>query len=91
MSGVKHTPGPWCVQKNGITVMPAKKPRFPLTICQAREVYGDRAQREANAHLIAAAPNLLEACEQALQLHEPDEGISDVLLAAIAKAKGEPA
>jgi hypothetical protein len=45
---------------------------------------------EANAHLIAAAPDLLDACKQAAVLHEDDEGIAQVLLAAIAKAEGQP-
>lgn len=58
----------------------------------------DRAvymQQEANAHLIAAAPELLEACKHVLD-HLPDlevEGSWDfenakILRAAIAKAEG---
>lgn len=46
-----------------------------------------RAEKLANAHLIAAAPELLDACKQAAVLHEDDEGIAQVLLAAIAKAE----
>jgi hypothetical protein len=49
----------------------------------------------ANARLIAAAPDLLEACEQALMWVEDDEtthgrkfGTGNVLRAAIAKATG---
>jgi hypothetical protein len=44
---------------------------------------------EANARLIAAAPDLLAACKQAAELFEDDEGIAQVLLAAIANATGE--
>ena len=40
-----------------------------------------------NARLIAAAPELLEACELALE--SDDRAVKDVLRAAIAKAKGE--
>jgi len=51
----------------------------------------------ANARLIAAAPDLLEACEKALNLisntgfnaHHKWDGFESMLRAAIAKAKGE--
>jgi hypothetical protein len=45
---------------------------------------------EANAHLMASAPELYAACEQALTLFEDDEGIAQVLMRAIAKARGHP-
>jgi len=41
----------------------------------------------ADARLIAAAPELLEACEIAYQ--SDDLSVKDILRAAIAKAKGE--
>lgn len=44
---------------------------------------------EANARLIAAAPELYEACRQAAELFEDDESIAQVLLSALAKARGE--
>ena len=58
MSG--HTPEPWWVLGDGITVCPPK-PRGQWIIRRASEVYMDRAQRAANARLIAAAPDLMEA------------------------------
>jgi hypothetical protein len=48
---------------------------------------------EANAHLIAAAPELLEALENLLKVYEGEGGTQhhagDIARAAIAKAKGE--
>ena len=50
-------------------------------------------QKIANANLIAAAPELLEALENLLKVHEGEGGTqhnaADMARAAIAKAKGE--
>ena len=89
----KHTPGPWRV---------VNKPRL-----SSLEVYAgdtavcelwrraDRAAEHATAQLIAAAPDLLEACWQALTHIESDEcthgrpfAAGNVLRAAVAKAEG---
>ena len=48
--------------KDGVTVCPPK-PRGQSIICRAAETHMDRAQREANARLIAAAPEMVEALE----------------------------
>lgn len=42
-----------------------------------------------NASLIAAAPELLDACEDALSFFTPDDDIYDVLFNAIVKASKE--
>lgn len=49
------------------------------------ETYADAL---ANARLLAAAPDLLEACEDAAWLLRTDSHALKVALAAIAKAKG---
>lgn len=59
----KHTPGPWITDSKERTdtaryIMAAARP-FPHTI--ARIDLTNRAEDEANAALIAAAPELLEA------------------------------
>lgn len=70
-----HTPGEWYVQEpqdeafdEGWFVM-APKP-FPgsryLTNEPVAECCGDGNRQEADAHLIAAAPDLLAACKAAL-------------------------
>ncbi len=50
-----------------------------------------RAEAEANARLISAAPDLYDACRQAAELFEDDEGISAVLRAALNKSYGTSA
>jgi len=90
MSTAKHTPGPWVV-----ILSPADDDEFEVVtsnvsmpICQFwRKGYGVEAHA-ANARLIAAAPDLLDACRKALYAikgREHDQFIRD----AIAKATGE--
>src|ERR1043166_1656060 len=57
-----HTPGPWKAGPQGLFVVAPRN-----RICT---LYGNRdsineAEQEANARLIAAAPELLEACKLA--------------------------
>lgn len=98
---IKHTPGPWVVDGNDIS--PADNDR--LGICSVQPVddvrggwrYGE--QTFANGHLIAAAPDLLEALELILEARtqekhmwnaKPGESpLHDRCRAAIAKARGE--
>jgi hypothetical protein len=101
----KHTPGPWSYRSQphddwGVV----RAGRF--IICQARDpdVYESadldahrRAKTdpwEANARLIAAAPDLLSACAAAKQflikdLEEPGRTVFWNLVDAIAKATGK--
>ena len=83
-----HTPGPW-ESKQESAYVPAQ---VWADGRQLAEVYGeDRATRAANARLIAAAPELLEALEALLIGHEegatPSEWFEQAR-AAIRKAKG---
>lgn len=94
----KHTPGPWFVVDRGskgnpmMSVMAerirGKGPSHEVAICAT----GDSPQEmeDANARLIAAAPELLAAlhavvCQPGF---EPDEPYGVQVLAAIAKAEG---
>lgn len=87
----QHTPGPWeamdsvrydnivrcCVMKDG------------KSICDtARTYYGqDDNVAKANARIIAAAPELLEACRACLLRDDiASDELGDMLRAAIAKA-----
>jgi hypothetical protein len=45
-------------------------------------------QSDANAHLIAAAPDLLAACKLALAQDADDDTIFNALAIAVAKAEG---
>jgi hypothetical protein len=56
----------------------------------ARVVYnGDVSQRAANARLIAAAPDLLAACEKILSDPYTTCCCADIVRTAIAKARGD--
>jgi len=99
MNETKHTPGPWTATPSYINL-------------GEWEIYGnedgDNAQHigsieaegteqaEANARLIAAAPDLLEACESMLGFLSADtldlrdyEQMESEVKRVIAKAKGE--
>ena len=100
MSEAKHTPLPWRVVDDGDDLIIwgddfASNQGFPL----ARLARFERNLNEelANAHLIAAAPEMLKALEKAdILLEHGDKVIKKLLLLArneiknaIAKAKGE--
>lgn len=58
----KHTPGPWRVSGDSVASVLTN-----VVLCQtfSPAPYRGEAQREANARLIAAAPDLLDACKMA--------------------------
>ena len=80
----KHTPGPWKIGGTRISVYT----QDGLTIATAKRYDGLAAN--ANARLIAAAPELLKACKAALfELSGINNGPECKQLAeAIAKAEG---
>jgi hypothetical protein len=92
----KHTPGPWHIEREDSPDAEWSR-RFPTIIADEYEVvgnegfYGDLETDMANARLIAAAPDLLEALEFVIR-GVPDtwEGVQKAR-AAIAKATGENA
>lgn len=89
----QHTPGPWWILKDGITVCPPR-PRAQSIICRTAECYMDRKQREANALLIASAPDLLAALKRMVDVPGGEGGDFHAIAAAraaIAKATGEGA
>jgi hypothetical protein len=93
----KHTPGPWEIvgmKKEPQTVgaiVSYHSYRDGKYVCGMSVcIYGEEA--EANARLIAAAPDLLAACERALEKLNLIGGLPAtirVLQEAISKAKGE--
>lgn len=95
MSG--HTPGPWRANPglNRWHVVTTGKPRGQ-NICTLNT---DRFEQQANAYLLAAAPELLAALKLAEELYQlgvlnaPGDLYERVHLArkaAIAKAEGQP-
>lgn len=92
----KHTPGPWEIEEHyhfGYRWISGPEHSQLAQVVWCME-YEDRSLGcEANAHLIAAAPELLEALENLLKVHEGEGGTQhhagDMARTAIAKAKGE--
>ena len=98
----KHTPGPWVVYEfvDGYDIRAPEAECYVVTASDPEAVWG-AIGREADAHLIAAAPELLEALELALAAHnrllasDPLKAawtfgrFEAIARAAIAKAKGE--
>lgn len=94
MSGVKHTPGP-------LAIFPERDRQWLWVMDElgtkrvARVVLYDglEDEMEANARLIAAAPDLLEALEALLRVEtewgDPTGPEWDNARAAIARARGE--
>lgn len=98
----KHTPGPWTSRPFGdsFAVMVSDK---RVAYCYGAFADWDKETAEANAHLIAAAPELLEAlkemCEMHGGIHDEDcpeddtcgcygKAFNDRINAVIAKAEG---
>lgn len=100
----KHTPGPWVVHEGDEidirSANPADLAQAPIYYCIAENIGGhvhgenfdDYSEVEANARLIAAAPELLEALESFpgfLCGTESGDAWIEQMRAAIAKARGE--
>lgn len=84
----KHTPGPWGVaytDSNGQLVV--KNKHIEIATCWHHSVASIEAEMQANARLIAAAPDLL-ACLIAIKSADV-EGLAHIDIdAAIDKAEG---
>lgn len=92
----KHTPGPWEIEEHyhfSYRWVSGPKHSQLAQVVWCMEGDDRSPECEANAHLIAAAPELLEALENLLKVHEGEGGTQhhagDMARAVIAKAKGE--
>ena len=94
MSEHKHTPGPWkmCSMGDSVYIKKGKRQLPPLSFDLSF------FEREANARLIAAAPEMLEVLEEMARLPIAgpypdgpclDQADMDIVKAAIAKATGK--
>ena len=96
---MNHTPGPWTIGKYHVnaydnTIYDAKN-GYKIAIVEGY-THDLKEESEANAHLIAAAPELLEALKGLIGWHDcfpMKEGEADLPViatarAAIAKAEG---
>ena len=100
MSAVKHTPGPWVAQERSNSMIDihhslgAVKGAITLSLCRVQSRESWIEESKANARLIAAAPDLLEALLGLLNADAPaiyTPRLWDSARAAVAKAKGETA
>ena len=93
----KHTPGPWTVENASDRMLWVGALRVPdderyglhtiITGIDIEDLTPEaRAKKEADANLIAAAPDLLAACEALLAGSSKAAPLARI---AIAKAKGE--
>lgn len=108
MSKRKHTKGPWRVShSNWFNILTESRPASVPTLVASVSLTAaknvgltdaERAEFQANAHLIAAAPDLLAACEKlyAALREYTDEGetaaqsaVLEMAEAAIARAEGK--
>ena len=90
MSRFKGTPGPWVAREVGGAGWPGQR-GFAIDYNADQEQVVDFVYEEADAHLISAAPDLLEALEAAADALEMAEFFEKAAQAraAIAKALGE--
>ena len=98
MSGAKHTPGPWKRDERSRWLIVTDS-GDQVAVVRGGDNYDPQDQpADDRARLIAAAPELLEACEyvadwidRMAEDEEPDghDGAHTTLRAAIAKATGE--
>lgn len=89
-----HTPGPWTVVDGHYpSFREINGPSFKISIVMSATDldFSDYIKREADAQLIAAAPELLEALQQVCLAHKFGERLNETVCAAIAKATGSTA
>lgn len=90
---MSFTPGPWVAHLHSDGAYSIKQPGDYDTqpMIASRSNWSHRAnESHANAHLIAAAPDLLAACEEMLSCYVPERSNERPRYRAIIKkAKGE--
>lgn len=97
MTDTKHTPGPWlAVAESAVQCgfkrhhISAKDGDCFMYVAKALDIGSSKAEREANARLIAAAPDMLEALQN---IENDDKHMPEsawiLIQSAIAKAKGK--
>ncbi len=91
----KHTPGPWHTDSDMHTAVNSSEPKKHIAMVNFYNAHEHRMTEEehqANAHLIASAPDLLKALIELTTVFEELLGETfDQADKAIAKAHGEEA
>jgi hypothetical protein len=83
MSDLKHTPGPWFMEAEPYDSYYQISDDFSTTLAQVEAWDGDNdeevmGEAKANARLIAAAPELLQALEGMLEIFVDSDQLSDL-------------
>lgn len=98
MSEQEHTPGPWQVgcrldarvfDAEAANILLITGPRWDVAYAAHLATDGNSAEQEANAKLIAAAPDLLALLQELVDIEGPQPGHvtwANKVKAAIAKA-----
>lgn len=93
MTEQKHTPGPWKATRRGIMAINPQTGRYGAVVCQPNwrglepdDVWLD-IPREANARLIEAAPDLLEALQMVRDADDDRKSDGFPAIPPIARAK----
>jgi hypothetical protein len=60
----KHTPGPWVVLEGEPDIIMIHNKRMPIASMTNLGTVKNRSERDANARIIAAAPQMVEALER---------------------------
>ena len=91
----KATPGPWKVSSNLSSHVCGASGQGLIAICDSGDYAQSKGQGEANARLIAAAPDLLAACQLGIKLLDnmttndfskgADKPLHEAMYAAIVK------
>lgn len=94
----KHTPAPWVASykegKNPRVIMGVNNQWNGQVVCELPESWLSEKKKIANTHLIAAAPELLEALEnvdrllKSINRIDKNTWIHDEVIKAIKKARG---
>ncbi len=81
---MSHTPGPWEIDTQGDGIYGAQRTVHAARICTLTH----HSRMEANARLIAAAPEMLEALKVARDILNFKGERNEIVDNAIAKAEG---
>ena len=90
MTAKEHTPGPWDYKEVALWTPDRPTDGIPHFVCAEHGGAEWLSRAKANARLIAAAPELLEALEAVVLMGSGDDSrVWEMADKAIAKAKGE--
>jgi hypothetical protein len=90
----KHTPGPWHRVKHGdnesevYDINGKSKDGVMTMLAEVHHDWQEWEEFEANARLIAAAPDMLEALKKARTCMSIPDCVMELIVAAIRKAEG---